>query len=67
MSKAPVVPPEATPLEAFLNGQAVRAQEYLGAHPDQVDGQEGYRFRVWAPHAKAVGVMGDFKDRKSVV
>ncbi len=60
MSKAPVVPPEATPLEAFLNGQAVRAQEYLGAHPDQVDGQEGYRFRVWAPHAKAVGVMGDF-------
>ena len=47
MSKAPVVPPEATPLEAFLNGQAVRAQEYLGAHPDQVDGQEGYRFRVY--------------------
>ena len=29
MSKAPVVPPEATPLEAFLNGQAVRAQEKL--------------------------------------
>ncbi len=49
-----------TELEAFLNGQAVRVQEYLGAHPEQKDGQEGYRFRVWAPHAKGVAVMGDF-------
>ena len=47
-------------LESFLNGQAVRVQEYLGAHPAQADGQEGYRFRVWAPHAKDVSVIGDF-------
>ena len=60
MSKAPIESSEVSVLDAFLSGQAVRVQEYLGAHPDQVDGQAGYRFRVWAPHAKAVGVMGDF-------
>ena len=47
-------------LEAFLKGEATRAQDYLGAHAEQRDGAEGYVFRVWAPHATAVSVMGDF-------
>ena len=47
-------------LEAFLKGEATRAQDYLGAHAGQRDGTEGYVFRVWAPHATAVSVMGDF-------
>ena len=52
--------PGPAPLEAFLAGQAVRAQDYLGAHPAELDGQPGYVFRVWAPRAKAVFVMGAF-------
>ena len=52
--------PGPAPLEAFLAGQAVRAQDYLGAHPAELDGQPGYVFRVWAPRAKAVCVMGAF-------
>ena len=53
----PSLPPA---LEAFVKGQAVRAQDYLGSHPAAQAGQEGYIFRVWAPHAEAVAVMGDF-------
>ena len=44
----------------FLKGQAVRVQEYLGSHAQMRDGVDGYVFRVWAPHAKEVAVMGDF-------
>ncbi|SCJ39964.1 1%2C4-alpha-glucan branching enzyme GlgB [uncultured Flavonifractor sp.] len=51
-----------TPLFHFLQGDNCRAQDYLGAHPANVDGQDGYVFRVWAPHAKGVSVMGDFND-----
>ncbi len=32
----------------------------LGAHPATMDGQEGYGFRVWAPNAEQVCLMGDF-------
>ena len=46
--------------EAFLKGEATKAQEYLGSHAGQRDGVPGYVFRVWAPHAAAVSVMGDF-------
>ena len=51
-----------TPLFHFLQGNNCHAQDYLGAHPANVDGQDGYVFRVWAPHAKGVSVMGDFND-----
>ena len=49
-------------LEAFASGNAVRAQDYLGSHAETRDGTAGYVFRVWAPHATAVAVMGDFND-----
>ena len=29
---------------------------YLGAHP----AEQGFTFRVWAPHARAVALAGDF-------
>ncbi len=48
------------PLTAFLMGDSLHAWRHLGAHPDCRDGAQGYRFRVWAPNAKAVHVMGDF-------
>ncbi len=42
----------------FHQGTNFHAGEYLGAHPLK----EGYVFRVWAPNAKAVFVVGDFCD-----
>ena len=47
-------------LAAFSKGESVRAQEFMGAHPARRDGEDGWLFRVWAPHAKAVSVMGEF-------
>ena len=49
-----------TPLYHFLQGDNCHAQEYLGAHPANMDGQDGYVFRVWAPHARGMSVIGDF-------
>ena len=42
----------------FLSGENFYAQHLLGAH--QV--QDGYVFRVWAPNALAVSLVGDFND-----
>ncbi len=33
--------------------------DWLGAHPDVVDGTRGTRFAVWAPNAKEVSVLCD--------
>ena len=46
--------------EAFLNGTNSRADQLLGAHPCVRDGQAGYLFRVWAPNARKVCLMGNF-------
>jgi len=32
----------------------------LGAHPAQIEGNQGVAFAVWAPHASRVAVVGDF-------
>ncbi len=45
----------------FSNGAALRAWKDLGAHPAADDsGRTGYIFRLWAPNARAVSVVGDF-------
>ena len=44
----------------FHEGTAISAYEYMGAHATTHDGESGYMFRVWAPRAKAVSVVGDF-------
>ncbi|MBP3485280.1 MAG: 1,4-alpha-glucan branching protein GlgB, partial [Oscillospiraceae bacterium] len=33
---------------------------WLGAHPETRDGQQGWFFRLWAPEARGVSVVGDF-------
>ncbi len=48
------------PIFLFKQGNNQEAQRYFGAHLCQQDGQDGAVFRVWAPHAKAVSVVGDF-------
>ena len=47
-------------LYTFGTGENFHLQHYLGAHKDQVDGVDGYWFRVWAPNAQAVHLAGDF-------
>ncbi|MBQ9553156.1 MAG: 1,4-alpha-glucan branching protein GlgB [Clostridia bacterium] len=46
-----------TPLYLFNKGENARSYEYLGAH-FLSDGKVA--FRVWAPHAQSVSVVGDF-------
>ena len=41
----------------FVRGTNVRAWELLGCH---YLGDGIYRFRVWAPQARAVALVGDF-------
>ncbi|MGI6745789.1 MAG: 1,4-alpha-glucan branching enzyme GlgB [Firmicutes bacterium ADurb.Bin300] len=45
------------PLFVFHQGNNRRAYDFFGAHSE--DGNE-FVFRVWAPHARAVSVVGDF-------
>ena len=45
---------------AFREGRANDAYRHLGAHRAAENGSEGWRFRVWAPNARAVAVVGDF-------
>ena len=44
----------------FNNGTHYRLYEKLGAHPVTVDGVAGTIFRVWAPNARRVSVIGNF-------
>ncbi len=44
----------------FHSGKDCRAYEIMGAHPERRDGQDGYVFRVFAPNAVSVAVMGEF-------
>jgi len=45
----------------FNNGTNVQSHRMLGAFPAQSpEGDKGYRFAVWAPHARSVSVVGDF-------
>ena len=46
----------------FHEGSDITAYTYMGAHPEERDGQQGYVFRVWAPNALSVSVVGDFND-----
>ena len=43
-------------LQQFFDGKAFDAYEYFGAHA----ADNGYIFRVYAPSAKSVSVIGEF-------
>ena len=49
-------------IQRFSDGISSDAYQFLGCHPATVDGQEGYVFRVWAPHAQSVRVLGRFNN-----
>ncbi len=46
------------PLYLFHQGKNAKAYEFLGAHKTETG--DSVVFRVWAPHAEAVSVVGDF-------
>lgn len=50
--------PHDVPLYLFHEGSNARAYEYFGAHKTA----DGVCFRVWAPRAVSVSVVGDFND-----
>ena len=50
------------PIYLFRQGNNQEAYRYFGAHLCEQDGQAGAVFRVWAPHANAVAVVGDFNN-----
>ena len=52
--------PADLPIYLFKQGNNFEAYRFFGAHFDRRGGDEGVVFRVWAPHAKAVSVVGDF-------
>lgn len=49
-------------LELFRDGDAVKMYEYLGAHIENSSDGVGVMFRVWAPNALTVAVIGPFND-----
>ncbi len=44
----------------LAEGKHLRPWQKLGAHPTAMDGASGTAFAVWAPHARSVGLLGDF-------
>ncbi|MDR0947169.1 MAG: 1,4-alpha-glucan branching protein GlgB [Ruminococcus sp.] len=50
------------PLHVFHEGTNHAAYEFFGAHGGIKDGVTGVYFRVWAPNAKSVSIVGDFNE-----
>lgn len=49
-------------IEKFHNGENFKSYSFLGANKLKRDKINGTVFRVWAPNAKTVSVIGDFND-----
>ncbi|WP_201305351.1 1,4-alpha-glucan branching protein GlgB [Paenibacillus puerhi] len=54
--------PSPEDLYLFHEGNLHQSYRMLGAHPAEEDGVAGFRFAVWAPHAKEVRLVADFND-----
>ena len=52
------------PIFLFHQGTAARAYELMGCHPETRKKRKGYVFRVWAPHAATVYLIGEFNGWK---
>ena len=56
--------PSDLPVYLFKQGNNCEAYRYFGAHIERRAGETGVVFRVWAPHATAISVVGDFNSWK---
>ena len=52
------------PVYLFKQGNNCEAYRFFGAHQKERAGEMGVEFRVWAPHAAAISVVGDFNSWK---
>ena len=52
----------AFPLYLFYQGKNYEAYNFFGVHPVKNGRSKSYVFRVWAPKAKSVSVVGDFNN-----
>ena len=50
------------PLHLFHHGENFKSYELMGAHPMTLNKKRGYLFRVWAPRATSVSIIGKFND-----
>jgi 1,4-alpha-glucan branching enzyme len=48
------------PIYLFHQGTNYEAYKFMCPHKEVIDGKEGWTFRVWAPQAKSISVVGDF-------
>lgn len=53
---------EKSPAEQFQTGENFYSQCYFGSHQAIYENQGGFIFRVWAPNAQAVWLVGEFND-----
>lgn len=51
-------------LYLFNNGELFESYRTMGSKRSYENNQDGWRFTVWAPHAKSVALVGDFSDWK---
>ncbi|MCI8421169.1 MAG: 1,4-alpha-glucan branching protein GlgB [Clostridia bacterium] len=50
------------PVYLFHEGTNYEAYKFMSPQQSQKDGKDGWIFRVWAPNAKTVSVVGDFNN-----
>jgi len=50
------------PLHLFHHGENFKTYQFMGAHPATVNRKKGFIFRVWAPRAVSVSVIGEFNN-----
>ena len=56
--------PDDLPVYLYKQGNNFEAQRFFGSHLTEQGGEKGVMFRLWAPHATAVSVVGDFNSWK---
>lgn len=50
------------PLHLFHHGENFKTYQLMGARPAICNRKRGFVFRVWAPHAKQVSIIGEFNE-----
>ena len=50
------------PLHLFHHGENFETYRLMGAHPAIYKRRRGFIFRVWAPRAKRVSIIGEFNN-----
>ena len=62
MSNTMIENPNDFPLYLFYQGKNNESYKFFGVHAIEEDGVKKHRFRVWAPNAVSVSVVGDFNE-----